>query len=115
MSTPIAINFKVDWLTNLKICCGLGLRPFVGGDDLNKYLSINLTFTDPENSISYMKHAKCKINVNSCDADNVLEKGTSFWTSLTRKGCAGKFKSCFHHSEPNHTLKNRFFLESYCK
>jgi len=43
--------------------------------------------------------------------DNPLEKGHAFWTSLTSKGCIGRFKSCCHKSTNKSDAINKIFWE----
>lgn len=46
----------MDWLSNIKRCCSLGLKPLLGGADLNSYMMRKLTKT--ANTYNGNLHAK---------------------------------------------------------
>jgi hypothetical protein len=43
--------------------------------------------------------------------DTPLERGHAFWTSLTSKGCIGRFESCCHKTSNKSDPINKIFWE----
>ncbi|XP_065346454.1 uncharacterized protein LOC135943717 [Cloeon dipterum] len=82
---------KVNWTENLKICCSLGMKPIKVTDEL---LSALNTVGNASNKITIFYTPEYESETNTTEERFVIK--TSFWTAVTRLGCAGQYRYCLY-------------------